>query len=313
MSETQPLVSVIIACYNQAQFLAESIESARRQTCQDREIIVIDDGSTDHPEAVARAYSDIDFVRQNNQGASAARNAGWRRSHGEFLVFLDADDRLLPDALAVSLRCFREHPDCGFVFGHGALIDSKGDRQPDAWPTVIGPASYEQFLEQNLITFPGLVMVRRTAFEEVEGFVSVVNGTFIGNASDYDLYLRLASRHPVFCHGGLTAEWRKHGTNTSSGSLMMLQTVLAVLGGQEELVRQNPRYVAARKKGLRRVRHHYSEELIDELRAESRAGRIHWRKFTRSVLALLWHAPQTVFASALKKATHVLLGASRGE
>src|SRR5262245_20604446 len=95
----QPLVSVIIPCYNHAHYLGEAIESVLAQTVQDFEIIVVDDGSTDSTADVAARYPRVRYVRQNNQGLSAARNTGIKHGLGRFLVFLDADDLLLPGAL----------------------------------------------------------------------------------------------------------------------------------------------------------------------------------------------------------------------
>jgi glycosyltransferase involved in cell wall biosynthesis len=92
------VVSVVIPCYNQAHFLHEAIESALAQTYSHCEILVVDDGSTENIAEVAAGYPKVRYIRQENSGVSAARNKGWKRSRGEYLVFLDADDRLLPEA-----------------------------------------------------------------------------------------------------------------------------------------------------------------------------------------------------------------------
>ena len=96
------------------------------QTYRDYEIIVVDDGSTDHTAAVADAYRSIRYVRQENQGLAAARNAGWRVCRGDSVVFLDADDRLLPAALAAGMACLQEHPGCVFASGHFRYIKADG-------------------------------------------------------------------------------------------------------------------------------------------------------------------------------------------
>ena len=79
-----PLVSVIIPCYNQGHFLGEAIRSTLDQTYPRVEIIVVDDGSDDRTPEVARSYSGVRYVRQDNQGVSAARNAGFTLSRGEY-------------------------------------------------------------------------------------------------------------------------------------------------------------------------------------------------------------------------------------
>src|SRR5215213_3125487 len=101
-----PLVSVVIPCYNQAHFLGEAIESVLAQSYPNFEIVVVDDGSTDDTSEVAGSYPKVRLVRQENQGLSGARNAGLARSEGEYVVFLDADDRLRPEALEAHLEHF---------------------------------------------------------------------------------------------------------------------------------------------------------------------------------------------------------------
>src|ERR687890_1245755 len=98
------LVSVVIPCYNQAHFLGEAIESVLAQSYKDFEIIVVDDGSPDNTSEVAARYPGVRCVRQENQGLAGARNTGIRESKGEYLVFLDADDRLLAEALEVGVK-----------------------------------------------------------------------------------------------------------------------------------------------------------------------------------------------------------------
>src|ERR671914_179204 len=98
------LVSVVIPCYNQAHFLGEAIESVLAQNYPHFEVVVIDDGSTDNTSEVASRYPGVRCIRQENQGLAGARNTGIRHSSGSYLVFLDSDDRLLPDALDTDLK-----------------------------------------------------------------------------------------------------------------------------------------------------------------------------------------------------------------
>src|SRR5215218_6482487 len=108
------LVSVVIPCYNQAHFLDEAIESVLSQSYTNFEVIVVDDGSEDETARVASGYALEDprvcLIRQQNRGLAEAR--------GEYVVFLDSDDRLLGDALAVGVRELESHPRCAFVSGH---------------------------------------------------------------------------------------------------------------------------------------------------------------------------------------------------
>src|SRR5579872_2171738 len=104
----RPLVSVVVVCYNQAHFLADAINSVLGQTYKNVEIIVVDDGSTDDTAATAQRFPGIRYIHQKNCGLSAARNTGLKASRGQYLVFLDGDDRLLPEAVSVGIETFRD-------------------------------------------------------------------------------------------------------------------------------------------------------------------------------------------------------------
>src|SRR5437868_12767968 len=100
MSEA-PLVSIIIPCYNQAEFLSEAIDSALAQTYRPIEVLVVNDGSPDETEKVARSYGErIEYISRDNGGLSAARNTGIARARGCYLKFLDSDDQLHPAQIA---------------------------------------------------------------------------------------------------------------------------------------------------------------------------------------------------------------------
>ena len=89
-------------------------------------------GSTDDTASVAARFPAVKCVHQPNGGLAAARNTGIRESRGEYLVFLDADDRLLPGALRTSLDCFRVRPECAFVSGHDRMMREDDAGNPDS-------------------------------------------------------------------------------------------------------------------------------------------------------------------------------------
>lgn len=109
----QPLVSVLIPCYNAGRFIAHTIRSAQQQTHKDLEIIVIDDGSTDDSAAIVRSFPEVILVQQPNGGVPAARNAALAHSLGAFIQYLDADDLLAPQKIEHQLaRLSGGNEDC---------------------------------------------------------------------------------------------------------------------------------------------------------------------------------------------------------
>src|ERR1051326_5639298 len=107
-----PLVSIIIPCFNAARWLPATLQSALAQTWPNLEVIVVDDGSTDHSAAIARRYEGdrVRGVVQPNAGAAAARNTGLRHARGEFIQFLDADDLLAPEKIAKQMEALLRAP-----------------------------------------------------------------------------------------------------------------------------------------------------------------------------------------------------------
>ena len=190
MTGSLPTVSVVIPCYNQARYLPDAIRSVREQTHQPIECIVVDDGSTDRTSEVA-AELGAHVIHQANGGVSAARNAGLSVARGELVVFLDADDVLLPAALARGSSALVAQPAAAAVVSRCEVMDEHGTlvaaRHHDVDPSNL----YRGWLLSNFVWTPGAAMFRRAALAELGGFC-----TDYGPAADYALYLRLARRRP---------------------------------------------------------------------------------------------------------------------
>ena len=126
--------SIIIPTYNYAHFLSRAIDSCISQEGEDWEIIVVDDGSTDNtkdilePYIVRRAHP-IRYIIQNNLGPSAARNTGIRYANGNYLLFLDADDALLPYSLLKFRNSLSCHNNIDFLFGGYITIDNDNNKK----------------------------------------------------------------------------------------------------------------------------------------------------------------------------------------
>jgi glycosyltransferase involved in cell wall biosynthesis len=128
-----PLVSVVIPCYNGARFLRAAIDSALGQDYDVLEVVVVDDGSTDETAQVLGEYGDtIIAVRRENGGLSAARNTGIERANGELILLLDADDILLPTCASSRVVLARRDPGVGLVTGVTRYMDENGSLISDA-------------------------------------------------------------------------------------------------------------------------------------------------------------------------------------
>jgi glycosyltransferase involved in cell wall biosynthesis len=261
-------VSIIITTYNHARFLAEAIESALRQTVGPGEVIVVDDGSTDDPGSLVSRYPQVQLVRQANQGLAAARNTGWRAARGRYVVFLDADDLLLPEALAFNLRRFAERPECAFVYGSFHFIDSAGEQLDlDICTTMVGEDAYVCFLEGNCIGMHATVMYRRDCLEEVGGFDPQMRAT-----EDYEMYLRLTRRYPVLGGMECIAAYRRHDANMSSDIPLMLDTALAAMRRQLPYLNGNPGWQRALETGIRRWKTYYADLQLTRVRNIARTS-----------------------------------------
>ncbi|MDX8538529.1 glycosyltransferase [Mesorhizobium abyssinicae] len=257
---TTPTVSVVITTYNHKRFLAEAIDSVRNQTAKPDEIIIVDDGSSDNPESVVRRYDEVHYIRQENQGLAAARNTGMAAAHGEFIAFLDADDRLRPAALATNLGLFRDNPDCALVYGAYRLIDEAGTVRNAVPLRSVGKDPYAGFLTDNLIGMHAAVLYRRRTLEAAGGFDRSLRA-----CEDYDVYLRLSRAHKVACTPEFLADYRRHATNMSNSNPMMLRAVLKVLRRQRDAAQTNPDWAAAYRQGIEQWKCYYSDMQLAQL------------------------------------------------
>jgi glycosyltransferase involved in cell wall biosynthesis len=263
-----PLVSVVIVCYNQARYLLEAIESVLAQSCADREIILVDDGSTDHTGDVALRYASIRYIRQPNRGLAAARNTGWRAAHGRYVLFLDADDKLLPRALQAGLDCFSVFSGSAFVCGAYRNIFDDGSPAPTDPQQHVSNRHYLRLLQGNFIGMHAVVLYRRELLDASGGFDESLRA-----CEDYELYLRLSRRWPMVQHAELVAEYRQHDTNMSKDYAFMLKSVLAVLRKERDHVADREHYRALGT-GVRVWKNYYGDLLLKEWDAQRDASRL---------------------------------------
>ena len=286
----EPLISVIIPCYNQAGFLGRAIESALSQTYQNREVIVVDDGSLESIGDVVARYPGVICLHQSHQGLAAARNAGIDAANGELLVFLDADDRLLPKALESGLECLRAHPDCGFVFGAHKTVAAGVERPEPDHLTELHGDMYLDMLSDNCVAMHGTILFRRDAVLAAGKYDRTLKAS-----EDYDLCLRVSRRFPAARHRNVVAEYWKHEGNMSGDSGLMLRESLRTLKKQKPALKTAAERAAFRK-GIRHWQHYYGEGqwavVTRNLKARQAAAA------ARSAFVLLRFAPSVFVAQA---------------
>ena len=282
------LISVIIPCYNYGHYLAEAIESVRSQSYKFIETIVVDDGSVDNTKEVAGKYPDVIYVYQENQGLSAARNKGIDNSTGEFLVFLDADDWLLPDALSINLTYLLENKEAGLVTG--TYINHVEENNKEVLKLPKGNScSYETLLRRNHIAMHAAVMYPRWIFTHFRF------DTSLKSCEDWDMYLQIARKFKIIQHLQPIAVYRRYGNSMSANFERMLTSGLEVLNRQVKFIKttaeqQNLKY------GRNRIKKLYTSKIYALIKNTG-----HTRKDMQPVSKLLWKYNKKLFIKYVLK------------
>ena len=191
------LVSIIIPAYNSRAWLGEAVDSALAQTHPSCEILVIDDGSTDGTDEWLRETygAQIRYLWKENGGLSSARNHGLRHANGKYTQFLDADDIILPEKVAVHAKYLDSHPDVDIVYCHGMVFSDDPVRELRDWPRRSLYRSGQIFAgmldEGYLMTH--MTMSRRESLERVGGFDEALTSCI-----DWDYWLRVAYAGATF-------------------------------------------------------------------------------------------------------------------
>lgn len=128
------MISVIIPTYNRARYIKECLESVFNQTYKDFEIILVDDGSTDNLKEVIEPYmSKIRYIYKENGGVASARNAGLRNANGEYIAWLDSDDKWLPFKLELQVKILEKLPNAGFIYSDFSCFTDKKGKIADSY------------------------------------------------------------------------------------------------------------------------------------------------------------------------------------
>ena len=191
-----PKVSVIIPTFNRAGLIARAIRSVTVQHYRDFEILVIDDGSTDETEEVARSFGKkIRYCFKENEGAGRARNYGLLKARGEYIAFLDSDDLWLPEKLSLQVTLLDRSRQTGLVYTDIKSFSELGTSEKSYFQYTKPYSGYifRQLFMKNFIP-TSTVMVRRHCFEKVGIFKKDQP-----HAEDYDMWLRIASSFQIQC------------------------------------------------------------------------------------------------------------------
>lgn len=255
----QPIsLTVAIACYNHGRFLPEAIASVLAQTREPDAVLLVDDGSRDATAAIGALFPTVRYYYQDNAGLAAARNTALRLADTSHILFLDADDLLLPDTVARALAHLATDDAPALLYAGYRDVDVIGSPLRDH-PPIEPENPYLALLRTNFIAMHGTVVYDVAALRSLGGF-----DTALPNSEDWDVYLRLARDHPVGCYGGIAAAYRRHDDGMSSDHARMIAVGAGVLHRQQALADTVEERTAAAA-GLAFLRRLYGRRLASQL------------------------------------------------
>ncbi len=226
----EPLISVIMPTYNQAQFICEAIASVLNQTRKDLELIVVDNYSTDGTEQAVASFADerLRYYKFSNNGIIAAsRNYGIKQARGKYVAFLDSDDIWFEEKLMQQIDILEQDGRCQMVFCRFQVSNANGELQE----RIIGPKDfrasgyiYHKLIRYNFIVSSS-VIARKAVLDNVGYFCEGAN---LAHAEDFDLWLRIARNNRVVFLPRILGLYRMHTFNTNVDN-QRLQKALNVI------------------------------------------------------------------------------------
>lgn len=255
VSAARPLISVIVPCYNYGAYVGDALRSILQQDYDAIELIVVDDGSTDDSasriEEALRGWREypnmcrVEFVRQHNQGVSAALNNGLEIACGEFVASFDADDVMIPGRLALQAEHLLAHPQVGCLGGRALRIDEQGQALPKKNKArQVRRYDFSQALAAALVVGGNLVMYRREAMIAAGGYDPSLR------VQDFQMTLKTA-------HAGYFIDvlpdavtlYRKHTNGLSNNYLAEYRYGMQLL----DLYREHPAYESGKARLLTKI------------------------------------------------------------
>jgi glycosyltransferase involved in cell wall biosynthesis len=217
-----PRISVLIPSFNSARFLRQALASVLDQVPVPQEVLVQDGGSTDDTIDILRAYEGrVAWVSAPDEGQSDALNRALARSTGDVVLWLNADDLLLPGAIAAASAAFAINPDLSFAYGDFDIIDGDGVLVRTYQSSVY---SWDRVFARGCYIFSGSLFIRRQALAEIGGFEARLSACM-----DLDLLLRLGATGRSMHVGRTIGQYRMHDdTKSSTMGLIFLREALRV-------------------------------------------------------------------------------------
>jgi glycosyltransferase involved in cell wall biosynthesis len=207
---SSPAVSVVIAAYNGARWIAETLDSVLAQTFRNFEVVVVDDGSSDETPSVVAGYgSRVRCLRRENGGQPSARNFGIRAARGLYIAFVDADDLWLPEKLQLQMELLSKHPDLAWVYSDAIVFD--GENGKELYKISDVAHLYEGDILRPLLILDFIPsptpVIRRDVFATV-GYFDESPDLRIGE--DWNMWLRIAAKYQVRFVNRPLAKYRAH-------------------------------------------------------------------------------------------------------
>jgi glycosyltransferase involved in cell wall biosynthesis len=292
----RPVVSIVIPAYNAGSYITETLDSVLSQTYPAREIIVVDDGSTDDTQRRIEPYlRHLRYLRQPNGGEGKARNTGLRAATGDYIALLDADDLWVPEYLEVQLDTAARNPKSRMIVCEGIgfeddrvvmerLIGGPLGMQLEREPTgELTGYCYPDLLARNAITCPSQTLIPRAVVERIGPALEDPN-----SGSDWDYNLRVAREGPITFHRRALVRYRFRpsgisGPRRTRGFIYTLRDI-PVLRRHLDLCEPKDRPL---------VRETLRQRVRDQAREAYYHARAHDSAYARRyLLKLFWAAPQ---------------------
>jgi len=243
----QPLVSILIPCYNAERWVAQCIESALSQTYPNNEIIVIDDGSKDNThEVVEQFVPAVRYVWQENAERGAARNHGLRLAKGEFIAFLDSDDLWLPEMIERCVAFLRANPEIALVYSDAVQIDAAGRELRVLSAGKPGRNPTDRLLKSNFLSI-GRHMIRTAVVRKIGGFREERE---LSGSEDWEMWVRLSLEARIGYLPVVTTKIRTHPGNTMTNAAGMERSMARAA----DVFERSPAIRSTHRATLRRMR-----------------------------------------------------------